>query len=110
TLLADLLSGANNPALVQAADTLLLRPGLLPLSGVVTIVGYPLLPWLGVVAAGYGFGAIVRLEPRRRRQVMGATGIAMTAAFVIVRSLNVGGDPRPWTTEASSLRTALSFL
>ncbi len=66
---------------------LLLRRGLLPLpGGVNVIVGYPLLPWLGVVAAGYGFGEVIQLEPGRRRRVMWITGVAMTAAFVILRA------------------------
>ncbi len=48
----------------QAAFTLLLRPGILPLPGGVNLlIGYPLLPWLGVVAAGYGFGEVIQLEP-----------------------------------------------
>ena len=74
------------------------------------LVGYPLLPWLGVVAAGYGFGEVIRLEPGRRRRVMWITGVAMTAAFVILRAWGVYGDPRPWTTQATPLLTALSFV
>ncbi len=94
-----------------AARVLLLRPGLLPLSGDVSaLVAYPLLPWLGVVAAGYGFGEVFRLEPGRRRRVMGITGVAMTAAFVILRAWGAYGDPRPWTTQATPLMTWLSFL
>ena len=31
---------------------------------------YPLPPWLGAVAAGYGFGQVVRLEPARRWSMM----------------------------------------
>src|SRR5262249_39316489 len=92
--------GAGTSAAAQAAGALLLRPGLWPLpDGVPVLVGYPLLPWFGVVAAGYGFGEVVRLEPGRRRRVMWATGIAMTAAFVILRVWGVYGDPSPRTTQ-----------
>ncbi len=96
---------------VAGGRALLLRPGALPLPGGITVVvGYPLLPWLGVVAAGYGFGEVIRLEPGQRRRVMWITGVAMTAAFVILRAWGVYGDPRPWTTQATPLLTALSFI
>jgi len=110
--LADsLLPGFGAPAALRAAGALLLRPGLLPLSaGVNVVVGYPLIPWLGVVAAGYGFGEVIRLEPGQRRRVMWITGIAMTAAFVILRAWGAYGEPSPWTTQATPLLTALSFV
>jgi uncharacterized membrane protein len=63
-----------------------------------------------VVAAGYGFGEVIRLEPGRRRRVMGITGVAMTAVFVISRASSVYGEPRPWTTQATPLLTGLSFV
>jgi len=99
------------PAALQAAGALLLRPGLLPMPGGVTVlVVYPLLPWLGVVAAGYAFGEIIRLEPERRQRVTWNMGVVMTAAFVILRAWGVYGDPRPWTTQATPLLTGLSFI
>jgi uncharacterized membrane protein len=103
--------GSGVPAASQAAGALLLRPGVLPLpAGVTVLVGYPLLPWLGVVAAGYAFGEVIQLEQTRRRQVMAITGLAMTAAFVILRAWGVYGDPRPWESQATPLLTALSFI
>jgi uncharacterized membrane protein len=103
--------GSGTPAAVRAASALLLRPGFLPLPGGVNVlVGYPLLPWLGVVTVGYGFGEVIRLEPGRRRRMMWITGVAMTAAFMILRILGVYGEPRPWTAQATPLLTGLSFV
>jgi uncharacterized membrane protein len=60
---------------LQPLGVLLLRPGMIALpGGIIVFVGYPLLPWLGVVAAGYGFGEVIRLEPHRRRFAMLVTG------------------------------------
>jgi uncharacterized membrane protein len=110
-LAGGLLQGSRTPAALVAAGTLLLRGGFLPLPGGVTvIVAYPLLPWLGVVAAGYGFGEVIRLEPGRRQRLLWIMGLAMTAAFVILRAWGVYGDPRPWETQATPLLTALSFV
>ncbi len=110
--LAGALSpGSGTPAALRAAGALLLLRGFLPLpGGVNVIVGYPLLPWLGIVAAGYGFGEVIRLEPGQRRRVMWITGLAMTAAFVILRGSGVYGEPSPWTTQATPLLTGLSFV
>lgn len=100
---------SDSGGVVTQAGALLVRPGLLPLPGVTVVVGYPLLPWLGVVAAGYGFGEVLRLEPVRRRRVMWLAGLAMTAAFAALRSWGYG-DPRPWASQATPLLTGLSFL
>ncbi len=109
--LADGLSPESGTAALRAARALLLGPGLLTLpGGINVVVGYRLLPWLGVVAAGYGFGEVIRLEPARRRRVLWITGIAMTAGFVILRAWGGYGEPSPWTTQATPLLTALSFI
>ena len=110
--LADpFLPGSGSPPAAQAAGAILLQGGLLPLpAGLTVVVAYPLLPWLGVVAAGYGFGEIIQLGPRQRRRAMGFTGIAMTAAFVILRAWGGYGDPSPWVTQETPLLTALSFI
>ncbi len=109
-LVGGLLTGSETPSWLQAAGVLF-RPGVLSLGGDVTVlVGYPLLPWLAVVAAGYGFGEVLRLDPSQRRRVLWTTGVAMTIAFVILRELGVYGEPRSWTTQATPLLTALSFV
>ncbi len=89
----------------------LFRRGSIPLpGGVSAIVGYPVIPWFAVVAAGYGFGEVIRLEPRRRRLVMAITGLGLTAAFVALRAWGGYGEPLAWTSQRTPLLTALSFL
>lgn len=73
-------------------------------------VGYPLLPWIGTMAAGYGFGAMMLLERRERRRELLGLGLALTAIFVVLRYLNVYGDPRPWKEQANEMFTVMSFL
>ena len=108
---ASFLPDSATTSALQAAGALLLRRGFLPLPGGVNVlVAYPLLPWLGVVAAGYGFGEVIQLKPERRWRVMWITGVAMTAAFVILRAWGVYGDPRPGKTQATVFETLLSFI
>ena len=71
---------------------------------------YPLIPWVGVMAAGYGFGHILLLERERRRRLLLRLGVGITLAFVVLRALNFYGDPRPWSVRESGLLTFFSFI
>jgi uncharacterized membrane protein len=78
--------------------------------GVRVVAAYPLLPWLGVLASGYAFGALLRLPPRDRRIQLAGLGLALTLLFVGMRAFNRYGDPRPWSFRAGELTTVLSFV
>jgi uncharacterized membrane protein len=87
------------------------QPGLLrPSTGWSFFILYPLIPWVGVMAVGYAFGALYQQDPGRRRAVMLALGLGMTAAFLALRAANVYGDPQPWSLQATAERTVFSFL
>jgi uncharacterized membrane protein len=87
------------------------QPGILePLPGIHFIVLYPLVPWIGVMAAGYGFGQLLVLEPDRRRLFLRWMGAGLSLAFLILRAWNQYGDARPWSSQSNGLLTALSFL
>jgi uncharacterized membrane protein len=73
------------------------------------IVLYSLVPWIGVMAAGYGFGRLMTLEPARRDRMCYAIGGASILLFLLLRSLNVYGDPRPWTTDGR-IPAAIAFI
>jgi uncharacterized membrane protein len=44
---------------------------------------YVLVPWIGVMAAGYGFGTILLLQSKKRDKICLWLGIAATTAFII---------------------------
>jgi uncharacterized membrane protein len=71
---------------------------------------YPLVPWIGVMALGYAFGALLLRPAAERRRLLLGLGVALTLAFVALRALDGYGDPRPWTTQRSPLFTLFSFL
>jgi uncharacterized membrane protein len=90
---------------------LLHEPGLVPLGhGVNLYVLYPLIPWIGVMAAGYLLGPVMRLEGQARQRLLLTLGAAVTLGFIVLRATNLYGDPAPWTTQATTLSTVLSFL
>jgi uncharacterized membrane protein len=85
--------------------------GIIPLAPeVVLYVAYPVLPWLGVMAAGYGFGALWLLDRDRRRRWLLGLGGALTLGFVVLRAANVYGDPNPWLLQSDAVFTFLAFL
>ncbi|MDP2902414.1 MAG: heparan-alpha-glucosaminide N-acetyltransferase domain-containing protein [Methylovulum sp.] len=71
---------------------------------------YPLIPWIGVMATGYGCGALVLDKPQRQRQVLSWLGFVMVAVFVLFRYRNQYGDPQPWSHQQSVTFTLLSFI
>ena len=78
--------------------------------GHVLFVIYPLIPWIGVMGAGYLFGSIVLQEEGVRRRKMHTIGFILIAGFIFLRAVNVYGDPHPWTAQDSLLKTLLSYL
>jgi uncharacterized membrane protein len=86
------------------------QPGVFKAGGHVILIAYPLIPWIGVMGAGYALGKLFTLEPERRRTLLLRLGLAMTVAFLVIRAVNVYGDPAPWSVQPSALFTVLSFL
>jgi uncharacterized membrane protein len=68
------------------------------------IVLYSLFPWIGVMAAGYAFGQVVTEDRASRMRACLTMGLGATALFLVLRTFNLYGDPRPWSG------TPLSFL
>ena len=73
-------------------------------------VVYPLIPWIGVMAAGYAFGPVMLLPSETRRKSVLGWGAILITAFVILRTLNIYGDPDPWSAQETPVFTLLSFL
>ena len=74
-------------------------------------IGYPILPWLGIMMSGYGFGAIWMLQRRMCRLIMLGMGLALIGAFLVLASLDRYGDPHKWAWHAESfLFTVFSFI
>ena len=72
---------------------------------------YPVLPWIGVMLAGFGTSRVFELPPERRNQMLVRTGLCLTTAFVIVRALDLYGDPNRWQSQPGGpIATAIDFL
>jgi uncharacterized membrane protein len=71
---------------------------------------YPLLPWLGIMATGYGMSTIYAWPQDRRRRTLIGLSALMVIVFLALRASNIYGDPRPWTPQGDAVKTAMSFF
>ena len=72
---------------------------------------YSIVPWIGVMAAGYAFGAIMTMEPARRDRICVMIGVAAVALFFVLRALDGYGDPRHWhVTSPTPMPTFFRFI
>ncbi len=86
----------------------------------VVFVAYPLIPWIGVTAAGYGLGQVYAWDPERRRAFLLRLGLVLSLAFLVIRGVNIYGDPAGWVEptgprlgvlpQRTAVFTVLSFL
>jgi uncharacterized membrane protein len=91
--------------------TILHHPGRFEVvEGLALKVRYPLIPWVGVMAVGFGFGKLWLLERTRRRPWMLSLGVFLTLLFVFIRITNSYGDPRPWLIYQNGWWTFFSFI
>jgi len=107
--------GPNTPVPTVGAKLwiLLHQQGGFPVAGFPSpflFVVYPLIPWVGVMAAGYAFGYLYRFDVLRRRRWLLAIGGIATALFFALRAINIYGDPSHWSSQRNVVFTVLSFL
>jgi len=86
------------------------QPGFFMPAGIPVVVAYPVLPWIGVMGAGFCLGSLFSRPPAERQRLFLTLGLALVAAFVVLRFVNSYGNPLPWSSQPSSLFTLLSFL
>jgi uncharacterized membrane protein len=79
---------------------------------VLIFMGYPILPWIGIICIGYFLGAFYApdVEPARRKKTFLTLGLGAILLFTVLRLSNLYGNPSPWMHQRSPLFTFLSFL
>jgi uncharacterized membrane protein len=72
---------------------------------------YPLLPWIGVMFAGYGAAGLFELQEKDWTKRLLQIGTSLIVAFIVLRALNVYGDPNPWKHDPGNVAASvMSFL
>ena len=60
---------------------------------IIALVIYPLVPWIGVMATGYAFGAVLQKPSAERRRRIFILGAACTVLFIVLRAGHLYGNP-----------------
>lgn len=71
---------------------------------------YPIMPWVGVMAAGYGLGQLFQQPADVRQRWLIRLGLGMVAGFVLLRLPNLYGEAAYWSVQSSAVFTLMSFL
>ena len=75
-------------------------------------IAYAFLPWTGLMLLGYCAGTFFTRQfsaPQRRKYLL-MIGSALIIFFIVLRFINVYGDPVPWSYQKNGLFTFLSFV
>ena len=72
---------------------------------------YPVLPWIGVIALGYGLGPwfAKATQPLVRQRYLLIAGVGALVSFVLLRAANGYGE-QPWHAYDSGVLTVMSFF
>jgi uncharacterized membrane protein len=110
----NMLDGIHAQALGNWADTwyILHQRGFLTLNGhPVALYGYPLLPWVAVMALGFSLGPLFVQAPERRQRLSALLGAALLGLFAVLRLTHSYGDPgRGWQHLTTPANTLMSFF
>jgi len=76
------------------------------------LVGYPIIPWIGIIVTGYCFGNLYspQFDPVKRRKTLLSVGLGAIVLFILLRFSNLYGDPFPWSVQRNGVFTVLSFI
>lgn len=110
----NLLDNVHVPGngLASVAWSLLHEQQIFPYYNHVLFIGYPLIPWIGVMALGYCLGRVYTeiFDVSKRKKILIQLGTGAIVLFLVLRFINVYGDPSHWSKQSTGIFTLLSFL
>ena len=75
------------------------------------IFGYPIIPWIGLMAIGYILGSLyTNYQAKERKALLMKYGLYSIGAFLILRLTNFYGEPNPFIIQDSITYSFMSFF
>ena len=80
--------------------------------GELVVVGYPVLPWIGIMTLGYCLGNfyVASYDAAKRKKALLQIGFGAIALFILLRSGNFYGDAHHWENQKTVFFNLLSFI
>ena len=101
----------GDASLMKRIGMMLVVPGAITLGkGVLFVMGYPPLPWLGIMLVGFASGQLFTHPVQKRKKIFARIGLAALLLFLVVRGINMYGDSFPWSVQKNQVFTVLSFI
>jgi uncharacterized membrane protein len=98
-------------SLVNAALSPFFEPGGFSISSRTNFtIAYPPIPWLGIMLLGFAGGKLFELPDFKRKKLFFNIGLGALLLFIILRFIDIYGDPSPWATQKNPVYTFLSFM
>ncbi len=109
----NLLQGVSlgKGSTLQIISSALFSPNAFQVSpNFIFIMGYPIIPWLGIMLTGFAAGKFFMLSNEKRKSFFLKTGCIALALFTVLRFADFYGDPSKWSVQKNTLFTFLSFI
>ncbi len=74
------------------------------------VIAYPPIPWLGIMLVGFASGKLFELPLQKRNKIFLSIGSVALLLFVVIRFINIYGDPSLWSAQKNATFTFLSFM
>ena len=97
-------------SVVKAVLSPFFSPLVIPFGDRAFIMGYPPIPWLGIMLTGFGFARYFEMAYEQRKKLFIKLGLGSLALFAILRFINIYGDPVQWTVQKDATFTFISFM
>ena len=104
-------AGSSGIDMTRFIKSLLWSPGAFQLTPRLLFdVAYPILPWLGIMLTGFVAGRWFQKPVENRKKLFLRLGLLSLGLFIVLRFINLYGEPDHWSPQKNTVFTVLSFL
>lgn len=105
------LTPLADSTIVRMIFSPLFNPTVIPImEGKIFIIGYPPIPWLGIILLGYACSHFFILPEHKKPKLFLRIGVGALLLFIVIRLINMYGDGAPWSVQKTGFYTFLSFM
>lgn len=111
--LLDSVNPSQQSTLNILWDFIYSPPAVIPFSKAhVILVAYSFLPWTGIMLLGFVTGRLFShtISTEKRIRFLWISGLTVISIYILLRFINVYGDPQPWSLQKDGLFSLLSFI